>query len=166
MVKNFKGGKKSRKTSRNYNRVIEFPKKKDDEPEEYGIATTKPNGRHCTVLLPSGEQVLGVIPGSFKRKKKFIDNKSILLVQLRLDMNRTKPKVDILHVYDKQQVDSLIESNELPDKIKKKMNETIEDRYENDLSKELEVSDEETEEPEDFYESLRKATVQINIDDI
>ena len=110
--KNIKGGKKHKKTKRNPN--DNFEKNmiyKENSLEEYALVTDLVGNGNVRIKLPNGSVMIARIPGSFKKKKIFINRGNILLVSIR---EYEDSKSDIIYRYSDGQSKVLHKNKQLP----------------------------------------------------
>jgi len=85
---------------------------KDDE-QEYGKITKMLGDRKVTVLLTDGSEILGLIPGKF-RKRVWFKVDDIVLVGRREFQN---DRVDIVYKYHDYEAKKLLKMSEVPPKF-------------------------------------------------
>ena len=109
---NTKGGKKHKKTK---NGMTDSHEKnmiyKEKEEEEYALVTDLVGNGNVRVKLPNGSTMIARIPGSFKKKKKFINKGNILLIAIR---EYEEAKSDIIYKYSDGQSRTLQKNKLLP----------------------------------------------------
>lgn len=109
--KNIKGGKKHKKTAnaREYNEKTMVYK--ENSNEEYALVMDLVGNGNIRVKLSSGNTMISRIPGSFKKKKIFINKGNILLIALR---EFEQDKSDIIYKYSDGQSKQLQKNDVLP----------------------------------------------------
>ena len=122
MPKNVTGGKNSKKLKNNANkdivkkRDLEIPETEDDSHVAI-IQKTLGDGRYICKIINSGglqpEEYLSHL--SYTRKKKFakgtrIEPGTYLLIAIR-DLEKTKPKADIIFIYNETEIEELVKKN-------------------------------------------------------
>lgn len=105
--KNKKGGDKIERT-----RDLEYKQ----EMEEYAKVMALLGDRKITIKLPSGEELIGVIPGKFrkgrgKRQGMFILVDDVVLVSKR---DFQDGKMDVILKYTEHEVKNLVQYGEIP----------------------------------------------------
>jgi translation initiation factor 1A len=78
-----------------------------EQGQDYGVITKKfGNGRYEVVINKGETKILGILRGSMTKQKRkhWVDIDSVVLVSLR---DYQDNKVDIFHVYDKDEVRTL-----------------------------------------------------------
>lgn len=86
-----------------------------EDGQEYGVCLKLLGGSHIKVACYDGVERIGVIRGTMRGKKKskaFISEGCHLLVALR-EFVEAKPKCDVIHIYNPDEVKRLKESGEL-----------------------------------------------------
>lgn len=118
MVRNFEsgGGKKHKRTKNNResNTSRELVFKEDGQ--EYGIVQNIHGGKRCTVKLQNKLTCLGIIRGNMKKNTSRVHLNDIVLVSIR---DFQESKVDIIHVYNIDEVRSLIAYEEIDENFGK-----------------------------------------------
>ena len=99
-----KGGNKSAQDE--HIRDIEFKQ----DMEEYGKVMRLLGDRKILIKLPDGSEILGVIPGKF-RKKIWIAVDDVILISRR---EYQIDKVDVVHKYNDKEIRHLIQYQEIP----------------------------------------------------
>ena len=87
-------------------RDIEFK----HEMEEYGKVMRLLGDRKIQIKLPDGSEIMGVIPGKF-RKKVWIAVDDVVLISRR---EYQIDKVDVVHKYNDKEIRYLIQYQEIP----------------------------------------------------
>jgi translation initiation factor 1A len=108
MPKNKKRAK-NKKTTRNVEAVKRDIVFKNHE-EEYAVVLKKLGDRRLTVRLVTGQELLAVIPGRF-RKRCWIDVDDLILVSFRQFQEN---KVDVIHKYNSDEKRALARLDEIP----------------------------------------------------
>ena len=125
MVKNKFGGKNAKKkASKSVDTVARQLILKETD-QEYGKISTILGNCRFTVDGIDGKTYLGIVRGSM-RKKVWVRMNSYILYSIR---DFQEGKVDIIHVYNDDEVRQLQKLNEIPEKITKEedINKSVED---------------------------------------
>ena len=113
MVKNTKGGNKTKSQGRKYQnvqRVLNFEALRKVEDQEYARVTAVcGSGRYKLICLDKTER-LGISRGKINRYEKIVLG-SIVLISKR---DYQDSKCDILHTYDRDEVNFLLDKGEFP----------------------------------------------------
>jgi translation initiation factor 1A len=110
------GGKKFKKIKHNLEaetKQVELA----EEDQEYGLVTQLlGNGRTRITYIKDGigHNVLGIICGRLRRKKKWVISGNIVIISLR---EFEREKVDIIHVYTEQDMNELKRKNVIDNKL-------------------------------------------------
>jgi translation initiation factor 1A len=109
---NLKGGKKHKKNKKagfeSHDKNMVY---KENKGEEYALVTDLVGNGNVRIKLPNGSIMISRIPGSFKKKKKFINKGNILLIAIR---EYEEAKSDIIYKYSDGQARILQKNNLLP----------------------------------------------------
>lgn len=100
-----KGNKKGKKTSPT-KRTLEFK----DDMQEYARIIKILGDRKVTLMLPDHSEILGLIPGRF-RKRCWMNSGDVVLISYR---SFETTKVDIVHKYNQDEVVKLVKMEEIP----------------------------------------------------
>jgi len=84
-----------------------------DDDQEYGKITKMLGDRKVTVLLTDGSEILGLIPGKF-RKRVWFKVEDIVLVGRREFQN---DRVDVVYKYHDYEAKKLLKMSEVPPKF-------------------------------------------------
>lgn len=138
-----KGKKKNKKgtsTIKNHGkRVLELRGKM----EEYGKVSKKLGDKRMLVVLVDGQQIVAHIPGKFTKKKIWVDLDSVVLVSRREFEN---DKMDIIHLYDHDEVKKLVKAGEIPDSfLQSGTNQIVTENIENEEGFDIENCDDDDE---------------------
>ena len=136
-----KGKSKSKKSSgvvKNHGkRTLELKGKM----EEYGKVSKKLGDKRVMVVLVDGREVLSHIPGRF-RKRIWVDIDSVVLVSQR---EFEADKMDIIHMYESDEVKKLVKLGEIPESfLQSGTSQIITDNIRNEEGFDIENSDEES----------------------
>lgn len=136
-------GKKSKKSSstvKNHGkRVLEVK----GNMEEYGKISKKLGDKRMLVVLVDGQQMVAHIPGRFTKKKIWVDIDSVVLVSRREFEN---DKMDIIHLYEHDEVKKLVKSGEIPESfLQSGTSQIVSENIENTEGFDIEDSDEQQE---------------------
>lgn len=101
-----KGNKKGKKTSSPTKRTLEFK----DNMQEYAKIIKMLGDRKVTLMLPDQSEILGVIPGRF-RKRCWMTAGDVVLISYR---SFETTKVDIVYKYNQDEVGKLVKLEEIP----------------------------------------------------
>ena len=109
---NLKGGKKYKKNKKgsfeSHDKQMVY---KEKAGEEYALVTNLVGNGNVRIKLPTGSEMNARIPGSFKKKKKFINKGDILLIAVR---EYEESKSDVIYKYSDGQSRTLQKNNLLP----------------------------------------------------
>lgn len=116
MVVNKKGGNKTKKQKKVVDDIVEreLVFKNIEDFQEYGQVTKILGNRRFEVNCFDNKTRLAHAGGGLKRKKVFVKMGDVILVSLR---EFEDSKCDILHVYNKKEINRLKKLNEIPSNI-------------------------------------------------
>ena len=125
MVNKGKKGKNSGNTVKMHGkRILEYK----GPMEEYGKVSRALGDKRVMVVTVDGQEVIAHIPGKFK-KKVWVGVNSVVIASRREFQN---DKMDIIHVYENDEVKKLVKSGELPDSFLQSGVEQIKTENKND----------------------------------
>lgn len=104
-----KKSKKSKKSGDTTTRTLVL---KDDE-QEYGKVVRMLGDRKVTVSLIDGSEILGIIPGKFRKRVWFKIDDIILICRREFQNDR----VDIIYKYHEYEARKLLKMSEIPPKF-------------------------------------------------
>jgi len=108
-------GKKTQKNNKNSQNSSTVQKRTlifKEDMEEYAQVTKMLGDLRILIILPDKSEVMATIPGSFKKKRCFINIGDVLLVSKRLFQ---QSKYDVCYKYNKDEIRSLVEYLEIPE---------------------------------------------------
>ena len=109
--------------------------------EEYGKVSKKLGDKRVMVVLVDGREVLSHIPGRF-RKRIWVDIDSVVLVSQR---EFEADKMDIIHMYESDEVKKLVKMGEIPDSfLQNGTSQIVSENIENEEGFDIENSDDES----------------------
>ena len=106
-INNKKKGGKGAVLDKDKGRELTFK----EDMEEYGKVVSLLGARKIQVRLANNIEIFAVIPGRF-RKKVWITVDDVVLISYRSFEDK---KVDVIHKYNSQEVQNLIQYMEIPD---------------------------------------------------
>jgi len=80
--------------------------------EEYGKVSKALGDKRVLVVLVDGKEVVAHIPGKFTKKKIWVNIDNVVLVSKREYENN---KMDIIHLYEYDEVKKLVKLGEIPE---------------------------------------------------
>jgi translation initiation factor 1A len=111
--------------------------------EEYAKVSKALGDKRVMLVLVDGKQMIAHIPGKFTKKKIWVNVDSVVLVSRREFEN---DKMDIIHLYDNDEVKKLVKSGEIPESfLQSGISQIITDQNDNDEGFDIENSDDENE---------------------
>ena len=110
--------------------------------EEYGKVSKKLGDKRVIVVLVDSREVLAHIPGRFTKKKIWVDIDSVVLVSQR---EFEADKMDIIHMYQYDEVKKLVKIGEIPDSfLQSGTSQLVTENIQNEEGFDIENSDDET----------------------
>lgn len=110
--------------------------------ELYGKVSKKLGDKRVLVVLVDGREVLAHIPGRFQKKKIWVDIDSVVLVSQR---EFEADKMDIIHMYESDEVKKLVKMGEIPDSfLQNGTSQIVSDNIQNEDGFDIENSDDES----------------------
>jgi translation initiation factor 1A len=157
---NKKGGRNYKRGKKTIHVQKELIIKETDNFEEYGFVKQKLGNGRFTIICQDGLSRLGIISGKM-RKRVWLEINDYVLITI---WDYQTEKCSIIHKYEQQDVQKLIEKHELNKEFVKQLvdDSLIESSYDDSS---ISSSDESSEE-EEIDESWVKKEKDININDI
>lgn len=107
--------------------------------EEYAKVSKILGDKRVMVVLVDNQQIIAHIPGKFTKKKIWVNIDSVVLVSRREFEN---DKMDIIHLYDHDEVKKLVKMDEIPESfLQSGISQIITEHHDNDEGFDIENSD-------------------------
>jgi translation initiation factor 1A len=140
MVKNTKGGNKAKSQGRKYQnvqRVLNFEELRKVDDQEYArVTAVSGSGRYKLICLDKTER-LGISRGKINRNEKIVLG-SIVLISKR---DFQDSKCDILHTYDRDEVNFLLDKGEFTSEFIQQSNNSSSDSNSITFQSDIQIDD-------------------------
>tara|TARA_B100001142_G_C14291801_1_gene639280 strand:- start:79 stop:594 length:516 start_codon:yes stop_codon:yes gene_type:complete len=154
---------RNKKIKKHLNNTYENTYNIDLDNEEYAYVIKMLGNCRVSLITNSGNETIGIIRGSLRKfaKRILIEKGDIVVVSLRGFQDN---KVDIVHKYNREQINTLIDENKLSNVLLNSYNNM---KYKEDTVESNILFSNDNSDPDDYYNinKLRKIDLSDDSDD-